>query len=136
MDLDLDARIPGGERLAQLEPVLAMPGDRDANREPTGRLDRLADRERLLGGVKRDLRLTQELTPGIGELHPTRHAHQQRHTELLLQMLELARERGLSDEQPGRRTPDVALLSNHDEGPEMPEIDSHGRNVFGAAQPW
>ena len=75
VDLDLDARIAGGERFAELEPMIAMAGDRDADSEPPGRLDRLTDRERLLGCVERGPRLIEELAPGIGELDPPRHAH-------------------------------------------------------------
>jgi hypothetical protein len=59
VDLDLNARIMGGERFAQLKPMIAMARDRDADSEPPARLDGLTDRERLLGGIERSPRLIE-----------------------------------------------------------------------------
>ncbi len=90
VDFDVDARIAGRERLAEPEPVIEVTGDRDAHGEPAGRLDRPADRERLLGGLERSPRLVEELAPGIRELDSPRHTHEQGHAELFLEVLELA----------------------------------------------
>ena len=47
--------------------MIAVAGD-GRQGEPPGRLDRLADRERLLRGFQRGPRLVEELAPGVRQL--------------------------------------------------------------------
>ena len=89
----------------------------------------ITDAERIVGGLNRDPGLRQQLAAGLGQLHPKRQPQEQLLSDLLLEFLNLARQRRLGDEQPGRGTADLPLFRYHHKRAKMPKIDRHAVSI-------
>src|ERR1700724_1770207 len=94
----------------------AMPGHRrrDADSKRTGLAqgNPFGASPRLVDIVQDTSRVAQEQFPRRAQSNATRQTVEQEKSDLLLQILDLPRQRGLRDVEPRRRTTEVLLLSD------------------------
>ena len=86
-----------------------------AQRGTTAGLALAGPHRRLLGTRQDGPGVFQKRRPRLGQPHPARQAHQQRHAHFLFQLLELGGQRRLGDEQLLGRAGDAAQLGGGDE---------------------
>ncbi len=115
---DLDARVPRGEVADQLGHVARRERDETADLEPAHHLAARGSRLVLEGleVAQQRARLGQQAPPRCGERHAARVVpDEQPHPELLLELPERVRDRGLGDVEPARGLHDAAALGHGDE---------------------
>ena len=95
----------GRRRPEQPEPSVAPARLRQAEQELAARLLAAPGGQCILHRAQRHARLLVELTPGLGEAPRRAGAQQQLLADLALELLPLAGERGLGDEQPPSGAP-------------------------------
>ncbi|MCY1547882.1 hypothetical protein D9M68_839620 [compost metagenome] len=85
-----------------------------------------------LGGLGQQLqRVGVEVAPGVGQLERARVALEQLHAQVILQLLDLARQRGLGDMQPLGRAGEVAFLCHGHEVTQVPQFHDYTSQVSG-----
>ena len=108
------ARVERGEQRGEVErPGRAHRADDDAAGPHAGELGQLGRRRVDLG--ERAAGARDEQLAGRGERDVPRRAVDERDADLVLEPLDLLRERGLSDAQPRRRAREVALVGERHE---------------------
>src|SRR6202158_944687 len=102
----------------------AMPGHRrgDADSKCTGlaKGHPFGASPRLVDVVQDTSRVAQEQCPRRAQSNATRQSVEQEESDLLLQILDLPRQRRLRDMEPHRRATEVLLLPDRDEIAQMP----------------
>jgi hypothetical protein len=93
-------------------PIRSVPGLAKGN--PFGASPRLVDI------VQDTSRVAQEQCPRRAQSNATRQSVEQEESDLLLQILDLPRQRRLRDMEPRRRATEVLLLPDRDEIAQMP----------------
>ena len=73
---------------------------------------------------------------GVGDRDPPRGAFDERQAELLLELLDLLRERGLGDVLPLRRTGEALFVGKRDQVPELAQFHSYSLYVFVRFSSW
>src|SRR4029077_13182365 len=101
----------------------AMPGDRrgDADSKRTGlaKCHSFGASPRLVHVVQDTSRVAQKQFPRRAQSNATRQSVEQGESDLLLQILDLPRQRRLRDMEPRRRATEVLLLPDPDEIAQM-----------------